>query len=175
MHTATVRLVTNLGDAVEPLVLDVGRDLLDQPGLIDLVGKLGHDDLHPVRALHWLDFGHCAGYDLSATCRVGIHDALAPHDRCAGREVGTLNKLHQFFVGRHRIVDKMYDPVADFQGIVRRDIRRHAYGDPRRPVDQKIRQACRKHDRLLERPVKVIYEFDRLLVEVRQHLLGGGA
>ena len=170
-HTLPVRLIPNLRDAVQPLVLHVRRDLLDQPGFVDLVRQFGHDDLHPVRALHRLDLGHRARDDLSAPRRVGVPDALAPHDRRARREVGAGNELHQLFVGRQRMVDEVDDAVADLQGIVRRDVRRHSHGDARRPVDQQIRQPRRKHDRLLERPIEVVHEIDRLLVEVREHLL----
>ena len=43
-HPAPVGLVADVGDALDPLVPHQLGDLLDQPGLVDLVGDLGDDD-----------------------------------------------------------------------------------------------------------------------------------
>ena len=47
-HPVAVGLVAQVGDAVDPLLLDEVGDLLEQRGLVHLVGQLGDDDRHPV-------------------------------------------------------------------------------------------------------------------------------
>jgi hypothetical protein len=54
---------------------------------------------------------------------------------------------------------------------VRRDVRRHADGDPRRAVDQQIRDARRKDDRLGLGAVVVRSERDRRLIDFREELV----
>ena len=74
-------------------------------------------------------------------------------------------------------VDRRVVDVGDRRGdhlaqVVRRDVRRHADGDPRRAVDEQVREARRQHRRLLLAPVVVGHEVDRVHVEVAQHLGG---
>ena len=99
-HAVAIRLVAQVGDAVDLLVLDQVGDLLEQRRLVDLVGQLGDDDRHPV-ALGLLE-GDLRAHDDPAAA-VGVHladrvdrlpvagDAVAltlvPEDRAAGREV----------------------------------------------------------------------------------------
>ena len=49
-HAFAVRLVADVGDALDPLVLGGLGDLLDQAGLADLVGDRGQDDRAAVAA-----------------------------------------------------------------------------------------------------------------------------
>lgn len=43
-HTGAVCLLADVGDALDALVLDLIRDVLDEFRLVDLIGKLGDDD-----------------------------------------------------------------------------------------------------------------------------------
>ena len=49
-HPVAVGLVAQVGDAVDPLVLDEVGDLLEERGLVHLVRQLGDDDRGPVAA-----------------------------------------------------------------------------------------------------------------------------
>ena len=171
-HSSPVGLVADFGDAVEPLVLDEGGDLFDQSGLVDLVRKLGNDDLHPVAALHWLDLRHCADYDSSPSCRICVLDSTAPHDRGACGKVRAGYQRHHILVGGIRVVDEVDDSVAKLRWVVRRNVGRHAHCDARGAIDEQIREPGWEYDWLLQRAVEVVREIDRFLIEVRQHLLG---
>ena len=43
-HPVTIALVTNIGNAFDPLVGDQFGDLFDQAGLVHLIGNFGDDD-----------------------------------------------------------------------------------------------------------------------------------
>ena len=88
-------------------------DLLDQGGLVDLVGQLGDDDRHAVLAR--LLEGALGAHDDPAAA-VGVHLAdgvdalllagqrvaplLEPEDRGAGREVGPVDVLAELVGGQ---------------------------------------------------------------------------
>ena len=70
------------------------------------------------------------------------------------------------------VVDQRDDGARDFAQIVRRNVRRHADGDTRRPVDKQIRKARGQHAGLFEPIVVVRRVVDRVLFDIRQHLDG---
>ena len=95
-HAGAVRLVAEVGDALEFLVADEVGDLRDQAvvaALLDHEGQLGDDD-RVLAALERLDVGAGADLDRAAAGGVGVADALQAHDPAAG-EVGALDVLHQ--------------------------------------------------------------------------------
>ena len=55
---------------------------------------------------------------------------------------------------------------------MRRDVGRHADSDTCGSVDQQIRDSCGKYGGFLFRFIKVGYEFNRILVDIGQHLHG---
>ncbi len=57
---------------------------------------------------------------------------------------------------------------------MRRDIGRHTDGDSRAAVDQQVGQPGRQHHRLLQAGVKVGHKVNRILVNIKQHLLRDG-
>ena len=81
-------LVLDIGDAAEPAVLDQLGDLRRERVGVDLVGQLGDDEALPAADLLDLDDG--PHDDRAAPGAVGVLDALAAHDQCAGREVLSL-------------------------------------------------------------------------------------
>ena len=92
-HPVAVRLVAQVADPVDPLVLDEVRDLLEERRLVDLVWQLRDDDRHPVAAD--LLEGDLGAHDDAAPA-VGVH--LADRvDRLplAGRKIGALDVLAQ--------------------------------------------------------------------------------
>ena len=169
-HTVAVGLVADVGDAVKALVAHLLRHGGDQHPLVDLIGKLGHDDALAALAV-FLKFRAGADGDLAAARRVGGADAAAAHDDALGGKVGSLDVLHQIRQLRLGIVEDADAGVDDLAQVVRRDVRCHADGDARRAVDQQVREARGQHARLFSRFVEVRVPIDRVLVDVAEHLV----
>ena len=170
-HTAAVRFIAQVRDAVEDAVLDHLGDAFQKARLVDLVGNFRHDDA--VLALRHV-FNFTAGLDPhdAAARIVGLADARAAQDDAARREIRPLDGAHQFLRRHVGIVDEQLQAVHDLAQVVGRDVRRHADGDACRPVDQQFRHLRRQYGRLLEGLVVVRHEIDRFLVDVLQHGLG---
>ena len=117
-HAVAVGLVAQVGDAVDPLVLDQVGDLLEQGGLVHLVRQLGDDDRRPVAA-DLLERDLRAHDDPAAAVGVHLPDRvdrlplagqdvallLEAEDRAAGREVRAEDELAQVVRGELGVVD----------------------------------------------------------------------
>ena len=174
-HAAFVRLVTDVGDAVEFFVADEFGDLCDQAVFAELLHRerqLGDDDrlLAPFQRL---DVGAGAHFDAAAAGLVGVTNLLAAHQAAAG-EVGPLDVGHQPVEVDLRVVDVGHDRGGDLAQVVRRDVGRHADRDAGRTVDQQVRETRRQDQRFLVFFVVVRAEVDGVGVDVAQHL-GGDA
>ena len=164
-------MVLDVGDAVDALVLNEVGHRLDQACLVDHVRDLGDLDLaFAVRQLD--DLGLGAHLDLAAAGRVGRADAAAAHDHAAGREVRPLDELADLVQLGLRVVDDVADAVDDLGQVVRRDVGRHADRDARRAVYQQVGEAGGEHDRLLPLLVEVRLKVDRILFDIREHVVG---
>ena len=161
-----VRLVAQVRDSVDLLVVDELRDAFHELGLVDLVGNLRHDDRFLVAARRLFD--HCLGPDLddAAARRVGVANAGRAMDECGGGEVRALDFLHELGHGRVGLADQLDRRIHDLTQVVRRDVRRHTDRDARRAVDEKVRKLRRKDRRLDERAVVVGYPVDGFLFDV---------
>src|SRR5690606_36566211 len=116
-----VGLVAQVGDALDLPFPHQFRDVLDDPGLVGLIGHVGDDDPVPVAA-DLLDSGGGADRDDAAPLLVGLTDALAAHDDAAGGKVGPLDDLHQAAVVDVRVVDHGHHGVDDLPQVVGRDV-----------------------------------------------------
>ena len=75
-------------DSLDHLLAHEVGDLLEQPGLVDLVRDLGDDDRDPLSLLPGiLDLGARPHGDRAAAGEVGLDDAGSSDDEPAGREV----------------------------------------------------------------------------------------
>ena len=182
-HAVAVRLVADVGDALDLLALHQVGDLLGEARLVDLERQLGDDDR---RALAARLLERDCGLHHDPAAAVGVHVAdrvdllplagdrvstsIEAEDRRAGREVGPVHEAAQLVVGQCRVVDQRDRCVDDLAQVVRRDVGGHAHGDARRAVDQQVGQLCRQHLGLHARAVVVLDEIDRLLVDVGQQL-----
>ena len=166
---AAGRRVGDVGDALDLLLLGELDYGLDELALEHAVWYLG-DDYHVVVAFG-LDLGLGADHDAAAARLVGVADALQAEDLAARGEVGGLDIFHEAVDRQLRIVDQGYRGVEGLGEVVGRHVGGHADGDAGRPVDQKVRDAGRKHRGLEQRVVEVRHEVNRLLVEVAQQLL----
>ena len=152
--------------------MDERRDLLNQAALaalLDHVRQLGDDDrLFALRQR--LNVRLRLNAHAPTAGLVGVADPLNAKDRAAGREIRARNVLHQAVKRDVGIVDQRDRRGDHFAKVVRRNIRRHAYGDSRGAVDEQIWIARRHHGRLLSAAVVVGYEINRVHVEIAQHL-----
>jgi hypothetical protein len=146
-HAALVAVVLDRllvrGDLGEHLVVRELRDLLQDAelaALLHAVRKLGDDDRRP-SAAKLLDVRPRAHDDASAARPVGVADPRAPDDDPAGRKVRPLYLPHERVDVRARVVDQRHDGVDHLAEVVRRDVRGHPHCDPRRAVDEQVRDA----------------------------------
>src|SRR5690606_9090526 len=93
-HARAIGVVLNVGDALDLPLFDQARDLLDQAGLVHLVGDLGDDDrLAALRVLFDLAAGTTS--DRTTAGEVGLADAVFAQDQAAGRKVGAFDDLEE--------------------------------------------------------------------------------
>ena len=121
-------LVIDVGDALDLLVLDHLADLLDHLLLVDHVRNLGHDD-GLTAVVGDLDLGLGSHHNLAAAGLVGFLDSAHTHDDASGREVRSLDVLHQAVRVDVRVVDVGADRVTALAQIVRSHIRGHSDGN----------------------------------------------
>src|SRR6185312_13808195 len=136
-HAVSVRLVADVADALELLVLDELGHLLDEARLDHHVRDLGDDD-RGAALLVLFDLGLAAHDDRAAAGLVGEVDALASEDEARGREVRPRDELHELVDGRSGVVDERDRAVDDLADVVRRDVGRHADGDAGGAVDEEV-------------------------------------
>ena len=126
--TLTGSLVVDVGDALDFLVLDHLADLLDHLLLVDHIWNLGHND-GLTAVVSDLDLGLGADHDLSTAGLIGFLDSADTHYDASGREVRTLDVLHQPVRVDVRVVDVGADRVTALAQIVRSHIRGHSDGN----------------------------------------------
>ena len=134
-HAFAVRLIADLRDAGDLFFLDELGDPFEQPGLVHLVGKLGHDDAFAV-SLALLDHGPCAHLDDAAAGQIGLPDPFIAVDETGRREIRSLDHGHEFRDRDLGLVDHHQQSVHDLGEIVGRDVRGHADRNAGRPVDE---------------------------------------
>ncbi len=173
-HAAAVRLVADIGNIGDLLLFHEFGDGLDEGGLVHLVGDLGDRDAFAV-ALHLLYLGAGLGGDGAAAGLEVIFYAFAAADDAAGREVGTLDDLHQLFGLDVRVVHHRDGRVADLGEVMGGNIGGHADRDAGGAVDEEVGELARQHRRLGHGPVVVGDELHRLFLDVGQELAGYAA
>ncbi len=169
-HAGAVGVVLEVRDLGQHLVADELGDLHDHARgatLFHAVRQLGDDDRR-LAAAQLLDVGARAHDDAAAAGAIRVADPAAADDDRAGREVGTLDVLHQALDVDLRVVDHRHDGVDRLAEMVRRHVRRHPDGDAGGAVDEEVREAGRQHGRLAPRLVVVRLEVDGVRVDVAQ-------
>ena len=169
-HTVAVRLVADVGDALQTLVLHLVCHVLDEHALVDHVGDLGDHDAGAVAA-KLLKLGAGADDDAAAAGGVGGPDAGAAHDDAAGGEVGALDVLHQVGQGGLGVIQHTDGGVDDLGQVVRGDVGGHADSDAGGTVDQQVGEAAGQHAGLLAGLVEVGVPVHGVLLDVPEHLI----
>ena len=167
-HALAVGLVVQVGDALDPLVLDQLGDALNQPGLVDHIGDLGNHDLIPA-VLLFLDGGPAPEGDFAPAGGIGGPDAAAAHDDAGGGEVGSLDVLHQARQVDVGVFDIGHAAVDDLAQVMGRDVGGHADGNALAAVDQEVREPAGQDAGFLLGLVKVGVPVDGILVDVGEH------
>ena len=163
------RFVIDIGDALDPLVFDHLGNLLDHFPLIDHIRDFGHDDRLPTLFID-LDFRLGADDYAAAAGLIGFLDARTSHDDAAGREIRTLDILHQF-IGRYLgVVNIGADRIAALAQVVRGHVRGHTDRDTGSTVQQQERGLCRNDRRFFEGIIEVQGHVDRILVHVAEDI-----
>ena len=170
-HAGAVRLIPQVGDALDPLFVYQLRNALHKAGLVHLIGYLRNDDAAAVSCV-LLNLRPRAHDDLAAARAVGAGDAHLAHDDAARGKVRPGQVLHEFIHRDVGLVDHRHQRIHRLAQIVRRDIRRHTHRNAARAVDQQVWHAAGQHRRLHERLVEVRHEIDRVLLDVGHHLGG---
>ena len=166
-----LRLVADVADALDHLVLhELGR-VLDHLRLVHLVGERGDDDALAV-ALPRLDLGGAAHAELAAPARVHGGDAVAAADLRARGEVRSFHELHQVVDRAVAVVDVVGDAVAELAEVVRRNVGGHANGDAGGAVEEEVRELRGEDGGLVQRLVEVLHHVHGVLLQVTEHLLG---
>ena len=164
------REVVEAADAVElPAVDELGDALLHRLHA-RLVGQLGDHDLLAGPGL--LDLGPGPDLDGAPPGAVGVHDPGAAEDVGAGREVGSLDEVHQVVGGGVGVVDQVHRGIDHLAQVVGRDVGGHADGDPLAAVDQQVREPGGEDGRLLLLVGVVGHPVDGVLVDALQHVHG---
>ncbi|MBW2446151.1 MAG: hypothetical protein JRG83_09525, partial [Deltaproteobacteria bacterium] len=102
-HALAVRLVAQVGHAVDLAVAYEVGDPLEQRALVHHERDLGDDDPAPP-ALGLLEVGGGTHGEQAAARRIGLADPFAPTDRGARREVGAGHLLEQIVERAVRVV-----------------------------------------------------------------------
>ncbi len=168
------RLVAHVGQQGGLLLLDELGELLDELGLLHLVGDLGdHDAVGPPPGVLLLPTG--AHPHPAAPGLIGLQQrGLGFHDHPAGGEVGAGHPLHQVGGGRLGPLQQHQAGVEQLQHVVRRDRGGHADRDPGGAVGEQVGKGRRQDHRLLVLAVVGGPKVDRVLVDPVEQKLGGG-
>jgi hypothetical protein len=98
------------------------------------------------------------------------HPADAVDNACR-RKIRSRQQIDQFVDRGSGIAQQRETGIHHFAEVVRRNVGRHANRNPRRTVDQQVRNTRRHDQRLFLRAVVVGPEVDRLLVDVGEQLV----
>ncbi len=165
---AAARLVGDIADAGNGLVVDQLGDAADQVLFVDGVGNLGNDDAF--LTVLFLDLRLAAHPQRAATGLIELQNGAHSVQLAAGGEIRAGHDLHQFLDGSRRAVNDQHRGIDHLAQVVRRDVRRHAHPDTGAAVHQQVREARRQHLRLEDGLIEVRAHLDGVLIEVGQKL-----
>ena len=163
--------ILDVRDALDLVVLDEVAEVDEHLPLVDGVWQFGDDDLLAA-VLVRDDLRLGADLERGAARHVHLADGGASADDRAGREVRSLDELHEVVDGAVRMVDLPLHGVAEFGEVVRRDVRRHADGDARGTVEKEVGDLGRQDCGLRGAAVVGGDHVDGILVDVLAKILG---
>ena len=177
----TFRMVADICDSFDLLIVDQFRNILYQISLNNTVRQFGnHDALTSV--VIGLDIGIRTNNNTSATGFISIFNALITVNRTASREIRSFHMFHQILYGNFRnesimhaclnIIDIRATTINNLRKVVCRHICCHTNGNTACTIYQQVRETARQNNRLFERVVEVILHINGILVDIAEHFLG---
>ena len=170
-HTVAVRLIPQVGDTLQPLVMDLVGYVLNELPLVHLIGKLGDDDAGAVLAV-LLKLGAGADDHLAPAGGIGLADAAAAHDDAPGGKVRPGDVLHQVVQSGLRVIQHADAGVDDLRQVMGRDVGGHAHGNAAAAVDQQVGETGGQDPGFLPGFVKVGVPVHGILLNIPQHFVG---
>ena len=187
-HAVAVRLVAQVGDAVDLAALDQVGDLLEQRRLVDLVGD-GSVATIAVRPARVSSKATCACITtrprpwryMSRMASISSHSPVTGLRRRSKRKI--VPPVGKSGPSRCSHRSSVVISGSSMSACVARTTSPRLCGGmlvamptamPGGAVDEQVRQLGREHRRLHARAVVVLDEVDRVLVDVGQHLGGDG-
>ena len=171
-HAVPIRLVADLRNAFNLLVVDQIRGLPDHVRFVHLVRDLLHDD-HLASGLGLFKARTSSHHHPTSARLERVSHALNPVNHTSRREIRCLHVLHEVLHRAIGVVHQVHHAVHHFAQVVGRHVGGHPHRDPCGAIDEQVWNLGRQHRRLLQALVKVGTEVDRLLVQIGQHFLGG--
>ena len=159
--------------SMDLFVVDHCGDSLDECSLEHLIWNLGNDYLY-LSSARLFGVNLAPNGDSAASGAVTLDDPLAPANHPTGREIRSLNKLHQIRQVRFGIIEQVNHRVAQFGNVMRGKAGRHPYSDSLRAVRQQRGKLTGQDLRFGAGIVIVGLHVDRIKIEVIQHSGGDG-
>ena len=152
-HAVAVRLVAQVGNAIEALLFDEVRNLLNERRLVYLVRQLGDDDRRAIATRRLFKVRRAVNNNAAASVRVHLShrinalrcagewilNGVVAIEDAAGREVWRVDVLTEIVDGELRVSDQGDGGVGDLAKVVRWNVCRHADGNTRGAVDEQVR------------------------------------
>ena len=143
-HSLFIALIAQIGYAFYLLVLYLIGYVSDQFGFIHHIGDLCDEYAEPpVLLLLYLCFP--SESDLASAGTVCRSDPASSHYYASGREVRSLDIIHQIKDIAVRIINEKIYSGYDFIQVMRRYVRCHTDGYSVRSVHQEVGDPCRQH------------------------------
>ena len=161
---AAVGAIVDIGNTVEVAVVDQLLDTRSNRRAGGLVRQLSNNDfVSPILAF----FNRCLGtrFDRAAAGAIRVHDPSPTENLATGREVRTLDELHERVRIGVGIVNEVHDGVDYLAEVVWRDVRCHTNSDALAAIDQQVREPRWKHNGFLGGPVVVRDHVDGVFVD----------
>ena len=164
--------VLHVRDSLQTLLPDFFLHLLNDLLRTDPVRELRHHDAHPAAGpFNRDDFRASTHPDRALARLVRQTNLIQAQKHSPRRQVRSRDQRHQVIQRRARLTDQHPDRGHNFTKVMRDHVRRHADRDTGSPVDQQVRERCRKDRRFGHGPVIVRGEIYCPLIQLadQQH------
>ena len=170
-HTLFVTLVVDVRNALNLLLVDHLGNLLYHIALVDHIGYLGDNDALPT-GLGVLNLGLGPHNHTTPTGLDGLLDTLIAVDDTACGEVGTLHIVAHLAWLHIGIVDVGTNGITTLREVVGSHIGSHTHSDTVGTIDHQQGDAGGQYGRLQLGVIEVVYEVNRVFINVGHYLVG---
>ena len=174
-HPGLIRLVPNIADPFDLLLVDQLGHSLEKGAFVDLVGQLVDDDRLATRGTSPLDIlkvSTSTHHHPPAPCAIALAHARESVNDSGCWKVWGRNFFNQFVNGHVGTFEQKQTAVEHLVEVVWRHVRRHTNCDPGASVDQQIRNPCWQNQGLALASVIVGAEINGFAVNVGEQFVG---